>query len=147
MRVPLLKIRGSWDHLIFNMGLPILVRQHLYIETPPRFGAKPLFTPTLDCSKETCSVIFKSKHNHNQKMNLNMSSAKRRTFCLHLNVFIECLKFMSLLVQNINMVICCIAKHFAIKPWGKSHDWYFMIKSHCIWILKCKIISQADHQK
>ena len=25
----------SRDHLIFNMGVPILVRQHLYIETAP----------------------------------------------------------------------------------------------------------------
>ena len=30
-----LKIRWSWDHLIFNMGIPILVRRHLYIEMPP----------------------------------------------------------------------------------------------------------------
>ena len=31
-----LKIRQSWDHLIFNMEIPILVRWHLYIETDPR---------------------------------------------------------------------------------------------------------------
>ena len=29
--VPMLKIRGSRDRLIFNTGIPILVRQHLYI--------------------------------------------------------------------------------------------------------------------
>ena len=29
------KIRLSRDRLIFNMGIPILVRQHLYIETAP----------------------------------------------------------------------------------------------------------------
>ena len=33
---PILKIRRSLDHLIFNMGIPILVRWHLYIETGPR---------------------------------------------------------------------------------------------------------------
>ena len=29
------KIRWSWDCLIFNMGIPILVRWHLYIELAP----------------------------------------------------------------------------------------------------------------
>ena len=33
MGIPMLKIRWSRDRLIFNMGIPILVRQHLYIET------------------------------------------------------------------------------------------------------------------
>ena len=31
-----LKIRRSQDRLIFNKGIPILVRRHLYIETAPR---------------------------------------------------------------------------------------------------------------
>ena len=35
MRIPILKIRRSRDHLIFNMGIPLLVRQHLYIEMAP----------------------------------------------------------------------------------------------------------------
>ena len=35
MGIPMLKIRWSWDHLIFNMGIPIPVRRHLYIETAP----------------------------------------------------------------------------------------------------------------
>ena len=33
MGIPMLKIRRSWDRLIFNMRIPILVRRHLYIET------------------------------------------------------------------------------------------------------------------
>ena len=33
MRIPMLKIRRSCDRLIFNMGIPILVRRHLYTET------------------------------------------------------------------------------------------------------------------
>ena len=37
MGIAMLKIRRSWDRLIFNMGIPILVRQHLYIETSPRW--------------------------------------------------------------------------------------------------------------
>ena len=37
MRISMLKIRRSRDRLIFNMGIPILVRRHLYIETAPRF--------------------------------------------------------------------------------------------------------------
>ena len=31
----MLKIRQSRDCLIFNMGIPILARRHLYIETVP----------------------------------------------------------------------------------------------------------------
>ena len=34
--VPMLKIRRSVRPLIFNMGIPLLVRRHLYIETVPR---------------------------------------------------------------------------------------------------------------
>ena len=34
MGIPMLKIRRSWDCLIFNMEIPILVRRHLYIEMP-----------------------------------------------------------------------------------------------------------------
>ena len=37
MRIPMFKIRRSWDHLIFYMGIPLLVRWLLYIETAPRF--------------------------------------------------------------------------------------------------------------
>ena len=32
----MLKIRQSWDRLIFNMGISILVRQPLYIDTAPQ---------------------------------------------------------------------------------------------------------------
>ena len=35
--IPMLKIRRLRDRLIFNMGIPILVGQHLYIETAPWF--------------------------------------------------------------------------------------------------------------
>ena len=34
MGIPVLKIRPSWQRLIFNMGIPILARRLLYIETP-----------------------------------------------------------------------------------------------------------------
>ena len=34
--IPELKIRQSRDCLIFNMGIPMLVRRHLYIEMAPR---------------------------------------------------------------------------------------------------------------
>ena len=30
-RIPIIKIKWSWDQLIFIMGIPILVRRHLYI--------------------------------------------------------------------------------------------------------------------
>ena len=32
--IPIMKIRRSHDRLIFIMGIPILLRQHLYIEAP-----------------------------------------------------------------------------------------------------------------
>ena len=32
----MLKVRRSWDRLIFNMGIPILVTRHRYIEAAPR---------------------------------------------------------------------------------------------------------------
>ena len=35
-RDPMFKIRGSHDHLIFNMGIPIPGKDGLYIETGPR---------------------------------------------------------------------------------------------------------------
>ena len=35
MGIPMLKIRRSWDRLIFNMGIRILVRQNLYIRQGP----------------------------------------------------------------------------------------------------------------
>ena len=33
--IPMLKIRRSWDRLIFNMSIHILVRRHFYIEMAP----------------------------------------------------------------------------------------------------------------
>ena len=36
MGISMLKIRRSRDRLIFNMGIPILVRLHLFIGTSPR---------------------------------------------------------------------------------------------------------------
>ena len=38
MVITMLKVRQSWDCLIFNMGIPILVREHFYIVTLPWFG-------------------------------------------------------------------------------------------------------------
>ena len=35
MGIPMLKIRRSQDRLIFNMGIPILLWRHLYIEMAP----------------------------------------------------------------------------------------------------------------
>ena len=36
MGIPMLKIRRLQDRLIFNKGIPILERRHLYIEMTPR---------------------------------------------------------------------------------------------------------------
>ena len=34
MRIFIIKIRRSWHNVIFIMGIPLLGRQHLYVETP-----------------------------------------------------------------------------------------------------------------
>ena len=39
MEFSIIKIRRSWDSLIFIMGIPIMVRRRLYIETP--LGIRP----------------------------------------------------------------------------------------------------------
>ena len=44
--IPMLKIRRSWHSLIFNMGIPIMVR-HLYIETAADDFAGSKFTTWL----------------------------------------------------------------------------------------------------
>ena len=44
MGIPMLKIRTSQDHLIFNMGILILVRRHLYNEMGPRSLPEPMMT-------------------------------------------------------------------------------------------------------
>ena len=36
-RIPIMKIRRSWDRLIFIIGIHILVKRHHYIETAPDF--------------------------------------------------------------------------------------------------------------
>ena len=38
--ISMLKVRRSRDRLIFNMGIPILVRRHLYIETASWFPSQ-----------------------------------------------------------------------------------------------------------
>ena len=42
MEIPMLKIRRGRDYGIFNMGIPILVRWHLYIEMAPRHSEHKL---------------------------------------------------------------------------------------------------------
>ena len=40
--IPILKIRRSWDRLIFNIGIPILVRWHLNNEMAPRYPSQSI---------------------------------------------------------------------------------------------------------
>ena len=47
--IPMLKIRRSWNRLIFNIEIPILVRRHLYTETAPRVAI----------ASSTLSTLFK----------------------------------------------------------------------------------------
>ena len=55
MGIPMLKIRRSRDRLIFNMGIPILVRRHLCTETVP--WSSPL------CSCHICTHFMSLIHN------------------------------------------------------------------------------------
>ena len=41
--IPMLKIRRSWDHHIFIMGIPILIGRQIYIETAPWKGIFDVF--------------------------------------------------------------------------------------------------------
>ena len=43
MGIPMFKMRQLWDRLMFKMGIHILVRWHLYIETVPRSMQSKLF--------------------------------------------------------------------------------------------------------
>ena len=51
--IPMLKIRRSWYRLIFNMGIPILVRGHLHIETAPRSWWKKIIQMLYLCMNFT----------------------------------------------------------------------------------------------
>ena len=54
--IPMLKIRWSWDRLIFEMGIPILARRHLYIEMAPQ--ACSLFTHWTNWGRNKMSAIL-----------------------------------------------------------------------------------------
>ena len=59
--IPMLKMRRSWDRLIFNMGIPILVRKHLYIETAPWWKKIPVTSP--NTSMEWTNELFILRQN------------------------------------------------------------------------------------
>ena len=63
MGIPMLKIRRSWDRLIFNMGIPVLVWRHLYIETAPRWWHRATHNAgLLSVSFKAYSNLFKHTH-------------------------------------------------------------------------------------
>ena len=43
MDIQMFTIIQSWDRLIINLGIPILVRRHLYTETVPRYPEYTIF--------------------------------------------------------------------------------------------------------
>ena len=76
MRIPTLMIRRSQDSLIFNMGIPILVRQHLYIETAPWWPLLRLllWCPTLNVRLLQLFLIKSCTHRfHLEVRNLEQS--------------------------------------------------------------------------
>ena len=62
MGIPMLKIRQSRDCLIFNMGIPILVRWHVYIETDSRRGLLIYFPDNREADNDIghCQGIIRS---------------------------------------------------------------------------------------
>ena len=66
MGIPMLKIRWWQDCLTFNMGIPILVRWHLYIETAPRFTVFPVLVWTCPITSMLLKhVLWKPKFGGN----------------------------------------------------------------------------------
>ena len=54
MGIPMFKIRRSRDRLIFNMGIPILLRWHLYIEMAPWYHLMQLIHLRVVLEKVLC---------------------------------------------------------------------------------------------
>ena len=64
---PMLKIRRSRDCLIFNMGIPILLRRHLYIETPPDRRGAGLQRLPASRNEALWDVLLNTAYFHNTK--------------------------------------------------------------------------------
>ena len=71
MGIPMLKMRRSRDHLIFNMGIPILVRWHLDIESAPwnlqikcpcEISKLPVAKRCLDCIPSNMFRLYYFNH-------------------------------------------------------------------------------------
>ena len=58
MRISMLKIRLSRDSLILNMGIPILVRRHHYIETAPCLREQPTYRSHRVNTSSSAAFIF-----------------------------------------------------------------------------------------
>ena len=58
----MLNIRWLQDCLIFNMEIPILVRQHLYIDTPPGDLMEPMLSSHLKMKQFKDSGIPKPQN-------------------------------------------------------------------------------------
>ena len=57
IRIPIIQIRLSWDHLICLMWIPILVRQHLYIGNPL---TRTMSSKRLVCSSHSSRIFHKN---------------------------------------------------------------------------------------
>ena len=96
MGIPMLKMRRSRDRLIFNIGIPILVRRHIYIEAAPRhilpqkepvfllfyndamtWNGRHITSPLLRKSTDHCRCIFRK----NLKRGFNFSLFCGRKRC------------------------------------------------------------------
>ena len=107
MGIPMLKIRRSYDRLIFNMGIPILIRRHLNIEMSPWSSlvevvvcylchAKPSPEPKLTYHQTLLATHFNvilftiTKISLKKKMQLKLATAKCETFLVRPQI--KCVK-------------------------------------------------------
>ena len=87
MGIPMLKIRRSRDRLIFNIGIPILVWRHYYIETAPwrmslgssNIWAKEHIGALMKICNMICKLIKAHKHDKCSHItDINITNAAKK---------------------------------------------------------------------
>ena len=99
MGISMLKIRRSRDRLIFNMGIPILMRWHLYIETAPCTAPQKWLTYRFAQSSWSAGCFILMSYRH---------------FCVGLFDILVQLSICSKSYRN----------YFSVVGWKIKHPWY-----------------------
>ena len=85
MEISVIKIRRSWDRLIFTTGISILIRQHLYIGTAPGRYHLNHYRSTVICA--IASNLLRHFKQNKMKTVFKTSSANCRLFCSYPNMW------------------------------------------------------------